>query len=36
VTPSGARVRSALVNLRAVERLKRAIASRRAGLSVER
>jgi tetratricopeptide (TPR) repeat protein len=35
-TPSGARVRSALVNLRAVERLKRAIASRRAGLSVER
>lgn len=35
-TPSGERVRSALVNMRAVGRLKRAIASRSAGLWVER
>jgi tetratricopeptide (TPR) repeat protein len=35
-TPTGARVRSALLNMRAVERLKRAIAQRSAGLWIER
>jgi tetratricopeptide (TPR) repeat protein len=35
-TPTGARVRSALLNMRAVERLKRAIAQRSSGLWIER
>jgi tetratricopeptide (TPR) repeat protein len=35
-TPLGARVRSALVRMRAVERLRRAIAARREGVVVER
>jgi tetratricopeptide (TPR) repeat protein len=35
-TPTGARVRSALLNMRSLERLKRAIAQRSAGLWIER